>query len=325
MKRILRYLAPLALLIAALALVACGGGDEGESTGGTPVEADDPQAILEQTFASDADKKVDSGKIDLSMTINATGGGSTLQGPIDVSLSGPFQSQGEKEIPKFDIDVSVSGIPGQDEIQAGATSTGEAGFVNFMGQEYAVSDEVFQQFKAGFEQAQAEQSGDQPTLASLGIEPQTWLKDPQTDGDSSVGDTDTIKISGDIDLPKMLADVNDLLSNAGSLGVPNTGQLPTELTPEQISQVEDAVKQASVEIETGKDDSILRRIAFTLAVEDPAGSGGSASIDFDLSLTELNEDQEIEEPSDTKPFDELLGQLGGLGGLGGLGALGAAG
>ena len=132
-----------------------------------------------------------------------------LTSPVEVTLGGPFQSQGDKELPKFDIDLSVSGVPGQDTIEAGATSTGDEGFVAFMGQEYAVSDEVFQQFKAGFEQAQAEQTGDQPTLASLGIEPQTWLQDPQTDGDSTVGDTDTIKITGAIDLPTMLADVND--------------------------------------------------------------------------------------------------------------------
>ena len=323
MQRFLRYLAPLALLIAAMALVACGGDDnEAADTGGTAVETEDPQAILEQTFSEEGDKKVDSGRFDLSMTVTAEGGGSPLTSPIDVSVSGPFQSQGEKEIPKFDIDLSVTGVPGQDTIEAGVTSTGDAGFVNYLGQEYAVSDEFFQQFKAGFEQAQADQAEDQPTLASLGIEPQTWLKDPQTDGDSTVGDTDTIKITGDIDLPTMLADVNDLLSNADSLGVPNTGQLPTQLTDQQIQQVEEAVKAATVEIETGKDDSILRRMAFVLDIEDPAGSGGSASIDFDLSLTDLNEEQEISAPEDTKPFDELLGQFGGTGGLGGLGALG---
>ena len=315
MQRILRHLAPLALLIAALALVACGGGDEAES-GGTAVEGDDPQAILEQTFAGEGDKKVDSGVFDLSMTINAAGGGSTLEGPVDISLTGPFQSQGTGKVPLFDIDLSFEGA-GQN-IQAGATSTGDKGFVNFMDQEYVVSDEVFQQFTTGFEQASAEQETPM-SFAELGISPQDWLTDPVVDDGSSVGETDTVKVSGGVDVPKMLADVNVLLSQAGSLGIPDTGQLPTKLTEEQIAMVEEAVKEASVEIDTGKDDSILRRIAFTLAAEDPEGSGGTADIAFDLSLTELNEDQEIAEPEDAKPFEELLGQLGGLGGLGGLG------
>ena len=321
MQRILRFLAPLALLVASLALVACGGDDK--STGGTAVNGEDPQAILEQTFGGDGDKKVDSGNIDLTMTINASGGDTSLEGPVNVSLSGPFQSEGEKQVPKFDLDVAFEGA-GQN-IEAGATSTGEKGFINFNGQEYAVSDEVFQQFTAGFEQAAEQQSGDETTFEQLGISPQTWLKDATNEGDSTVGDTTTIKITGQVDLPKMLDDVNQLLSQAGSLGIPDTGQLPTELTDEQIQQVEDSVKDASVEIETGKDDSILRRMAFTLSLEDPEGSGGSADIDFDLSLTGLNEDQDISEPEDTKPLDDLLGQFGGLGALGALGGASSGG
>jgi hypothetical protein len=62
-------------------------------------------------------------------------------------------------------------------------------------------------------------------------------------------------------------------------------------------------------------------------VEAPAGSGRSdgpraGTLSLDLSLLELNEDQEIAEPEDPKPFDELLSQLGGLG-LGGAAAGGS--
>jgi hypothetical protein len=53
------------------------------------------------------------------------------------------------------------------------------------------------------------------------------------------------------------------------------------------------------------------------------GAGESASVRFDLSLLEVNEDQEIEAPENPKPFSELADQLGGLG-LGGLGGGGAA-
>jgi hypothetical protein len=258
------------------------------------------------------------------MEINASGGGSTLEGPVNVSLTGAFDSQGDKQVPKFDLDFKFEGA-GQN-ITAGATSTGDKGFVNFNGTDYAVSDEIFQQFKTGYEQAQEEQSGNGAmSLESLGIQPQTWLKDGQVDDGSSVGDTDTVKVTGSVDVPKMLQDVSTLLSKAGELGVPNTGQLPSQLTDEQIQQVEQAVKTANVEIETGKDDSILRRIAFDLSLEDPAGSGGSADINFDLSLTDLNEEQEINEPEDTKPFEELLNQFGGLGGLGALGGASAGG
>src|SRR5205085_6614296 len=97
-------------------------------------------------------------------------------------------------------------------------------------------------------------------LKSLGITPQDWLKDPKVDGDSDVGGTNTVKITGTVDVPKMLADINTFLGKAGSLGIPNSSSLPQKLTPAQIKQVQDAVKTSTVEIETGKDDSILRRM-----------------------------------------------------------------
>lgn len=323
MQRILRILAPLALLIAALALVACGGGDD---AGGEKVSSDaDVNTLLDQTF-SGKDKKVDSGKVDMKLKLNVSGGGSSLNGPIDISLSGPFQSEGATKLPKFDLDVAFSGA-GQN-IKAGAESTGTKAFVNFNGEDYAVSEQVFNQFKQGFEQAAAQSQKQESSgqgLAQLGINPKNWLKDPKNDGDSSVEGTDTVKITGGIDVGKLLDDVNNALSKAGSLGIPNTGQLPTKLTDEQKSMVEEAVKSASVEIETGKEDSILRRLAFKMSIEDPEGSGGKADIDFEISLSGLNEDQEFPEPSDPKPFDELLGQLGGLGGLGTLGGASSSG
>ena len=62
----------------------------------------------------------------------------------------------------------------------------------------------------------------------------------------------------------------------------------------------------------------------SLGIVDPKGSAGSADINFDLSISDLNEDQEISAPSGAKPFDQLLSKFGGLG-LGGLGSSGSAG
>jgi hypothetical protein len=114
---------------------------------------------------------------------------------------------------------------------------------------------------------------------------------------------------------KLLDDINASLAQASSLGLGSTGQVPEKLTEEQRSQVLAAVKDPRVEIYTGKDDQILRRMVVDLGIED-SGSGTSGTIAFDVSLTDLNEDQDIAEPADAKPFSELLTQFGGLG-LGG--------
>ena len=153
------------------------------------------------------------------------------------------------------------------------------------------------------------------------MDPRKWLTDPKNEGDAKVGDEDTIKITGGVDVSALLDDVNNALEKASSLGLDQAGQVPERITEAQKRQVIEAVKDPRVEIYTGKEDKILRRMLVNLGIEDTAGTSGTVA--FDVSITDLNEDQEIAEPADAKPFDELLGQLGGLG-LGGLGAGGAA-
>ena len=312
--RLRSVLVPVALLVLAATLTACGGGSS--------VSADtDVNELLTKTFSGQ--KKIESGRLDFTVRIDAPGAAGAQGGPVDVKLSGPFQSQGEQRLPKLDLDVAFSG-QGQN-IKAGVISTGDRGFVNFNNTDYAVSDQVFKQFQAGYEQAQkeaAKQQGDQKTsLATLGIDPRKWLTNPKNEGEVKVGAADTVRITGGVDVPKLLDDVNVALERATQLGLQGAGQVPQKLTDQQRQQIVDAVKDLRVEIFTGKEDTILRRMIIDLKAAAPASSGGAAqdvAAKLDFSLTGLNEDQEIVAPAQTKPFDELLGQLGSLGGgLGG--------
>jgi hypothetical protein len=305
-------LRPAVLLSLLLALVfavaACGGGSDDEASSSTDVNE-----LLTQTFTGSKDVK--SGNLDLALKVEAQGGESQVQGPVSISLSGPFQAQDEGKLPKFKLEAAFEGA-GQ-SIKAGATSTGDKGYLSFQGTDYVVEDRVFDQFKAGFEQAQKQGSDQKQSFASLGMDPRNWLTDPQNAGDSKVGDDDTIKITGGIDVAKLLDDVNNALSKASALGLGGAGQVPEKLTEQQKREVAEAVKDPRVEIYTGKEDTILRRLVVNLGIDDKA-SGSSGTVGFDVSITDLNEDQDIAEPADAKPFKDLLGQLGGLG-LGGAG------
>ena len=224
-------------------------------------------------------------------------------------------------MPKFDIDFSFEGA-GQ-SITAGITSTGTKGFVNYKGSEYVVSDQIFKQLRAGIEQAQSKGNTSNQSLTTLGLNPRNWLTNAKNAGEAQVGGEDTIKITGGVDLSKLLDDVNTAMAKARKLGVQGGENLPSKLTDAQKKQVTDAVKDPKVEIYTGKDDSILRRMVVALRVVAPASSSspdGSADFNLDFSISDLNEDQEISAPANPKPFDQLSSQLGGLGGLGGLGA-----
>ncbi len=315
MTRILRPI--LLCLLASLALVvgACGG----SSGGGDKASADtDVNTLLADTF-NGKDKKVTSGKLDLELKIDAknTQG---VSGPVTVSVKGPFQSEGKQKLPKFKIDFAFEGA-GQ-SIKAGLTSTGAKGFVNFQGSDYVVTEQLFTQFKTGYEQAQKKGNTNNQSLSSLGLDPRKWLTNAKNEGDAKVGSDDAIKITGGVDVNKLLDDVNKALTKARSLGVSGTQTLPTQLTAAQRKQVTDAVKNPKVEIYTGKDDKILRRMVVALGIVAPKSSSspnGSADFRLDFSISDLNQDQTISEPASPKPFSELSSQLGGLG-LGGLGA-----
>jgi hypothetical protein len=294
--------------LVALLVAGCGGGDQASSVD----ESTSVNDLLTKTFSGR--HKVDSGRLDLSLNIDVSGSSNAqLQGPISLKLSGPFQSQGKGKLPKFDIDASFEG--GGQSLKAGLASTGEKGFVNFNGTEYAVSDQIFQQFRTGYEQAQKQGSGQQggQSLATLGIDPRRWLTNPTNAGEAKVGDTDAIKITGGVDVSKLLDDINTALDKARSLGVQGTQQLPEKLTDQQKQQAAQAIKNLGVEIYTGKDDSTLRRMLVNMDVNS-GGESGKLALDF--NLLDLNQDQEIKEPSGAQPFEQLLGQLGGLG-LGG--------
>ena len=303
--------AALVPLLLALVIASCGGSDDEQAPSSTDVNE-----LLTQTFTGS--KEIKSGELDLAIELKTSGGESEK---VSLALEGPFQAGEDGQLPEFDLEASFVGA-GQ-SMEGGATSTGDKGFVSFQGTEYVLSDQVFRQLKAGYEEAQKQGTDESQSFASLGMDPRKWLTDPKIDGDAKVGDDDTTKISGGVDVGKLLDDVNNALEKASSLGLGNTGQVPEKLTEEQKNQVIAAVKDPRVEIYTGKDDQILRKMVVNLGIDDQQ-SATTGTVAFDLSILNLNEDQEITAPDDAKPFDELLGQLGSLG-LGGAGLGGSSG
>jgi hypothetical protein len=304
----------LLLLIAALALgllAGCGG----DSSGDGADSSTDVNQLLDETFSGD--KEIKSGKLDLAVDVNAG-----QSGTFAIKVGGPFEMEGTGKLPKLDIDASLEG--GGQSFQAGVTSTGDKGFVSYGGTDYEVAGPVFQQFKAGYEQSakEAESQGKGQSLGSLGVDPRKWLTNAKNAGEAKVGDTDTIKITGDVDVPKLLDDVDTALQKIRALGGSQAQSLPEQLSDADKKQAEDAVKDLSVEIYTGTDDKILRRMLVTMKLDTPTSSGSTESVDLkvDFQLLDLNESQDIKAPENTKPFNDLLGKLNGLG----LGSLGAA-
>jgi hypothetical protein len=299
-SRLMR-LRPLLLVLVALALVAGCGGDDNVADSSTNVDQ-----LLQETFSGSKDIK--SGE--LSASVAANSGSQSLA----AKLGGPFESTGEGRLPKFDLDAALQA--GGQSFEGGITSTGDQGFVSYAGTDYELAGPMYQQLKAGYEeQAKKSHPGGDQSLAGLGIDPRKWLTNAKNDGEAKVGDTDTIKITGDVDVPKLLDDVNTALGRVRSLGGTGAANLPDQLSAQDKRQAADAVKDPKVEIYTGADDKILRRLVVTtkLAAPGTSSSTRSADLKLDIQLLNLNEDQSIQAPENAKPFKDLSSKLRGLG------------
>jgi hypothetical protein len=319
----IRALILIALALAlALVMTACGDDDDGGGGG------EDPQQVLDATFSNQ--QSIGSGSFDLKVKVEAEGDeGGTFEG----TLGGPFQGQ-EAKFPQFDLDAEIKLESSAQDFtgSAGLISTGEGAFVNFQDADYQVPQELFDQFTTTYEQLQqqSQAQGNQPNsfLQSLGIDPSNWLTDLSNEGTEDVDGTETVHISGQADVPALVADIKKIAENAPNV----SGQ---QITPQQLAQLDQLtsiIKTADFDIYSGESDDLLRRLDAHLDLAAPEGTPGapeSVTLDISLTIGDVNEPQTISAPASAQPLASLLQQFGidpsQLGGAlrGGLGAGGA--
>jgi hypothetical protein len=279
----------VALLLAALVAVGCGGGgDSGESA----------SKLLDQTFSS-KNPKIKSGNMALAFDADVKG----VADPVRVKLKGPFvSSTSPDKLPRFDFTATLTS--GGTTTQLGAVSTGDKGFLKYQGANYSVPDKLFKEFADRYttsqKQSSANPAGTQ-SLLSLGIHPRAWLVDPKVAGDADVGGTATTHITADIDTAKLLADVQKGAAKASS--VAGTTQ---SLTKTDVDQLAKSVKSAKVDIYTGKDDHRLRKFALDLQLT-------TGHVLISLEYDQMDEPQTIKAPADAQSLESLTGSLNGTG------------
>jgi len=273
------------VLLSAGGLTACGGGEEGAAE------------VLEQTFAGQGER-FDSGRLAVGLRLTPTGDrGQGSLGSLSARLEGPFvAAEGDDGVPRFDLELSLDAGPASRS--AGLVSTGDALFVRAQGQTVQLPDAQFQEFARGVREGGEEGGG--TTLASLGIDPRGWLTDPRRVGGEEIAGTETIHVRAGIDVARLLADVDRLLAQAARLGV-GEGQAPRSLTPQQRELITQAVRSARMDVWTGEDDKVLRRLRVEVGYAVPEQARqqvglGRGTLALELGVSELNEDQEIEAP-----------------------------
>lgn len=306
--------------VALLAVISCGcllgacGGDPGSA-----------QSLLDDTFSGHT--QIESGDVNLSFALSAAGQGAATK-PLAVRLSGPFENAGANKLPRFALGLQLSAAG--HALQAGATSTGSALFVQLAGTWFSTPPSTYKALEAGYAQATkaASTAKVRSTFASLGIEPGHWLSNPTKVGTATIDGVSTIHLTASVDIPAFVADVSKLSQAGGALGLgsPVPGAAGA-LSSTAVAGLAKSIESAHVDVYTGQSDHLLRRLEVSAIVsgtpQTQAFLGGLSTADVKvlLEFSGLNKPQTISAPSNPQPpsqllpaLQQLVGVLQGVGG-----------
>ena len=322
-RRTVVLLAAFAALAAILS--ACGGGGGGSS--------EDPQKVIESaTFEG-----IESGEMDISLNLKASG---DKGGNLKAELSGPFQSTGKASLPELALAIKAKGDAEGQKINfdGGLTVLGDRAFIAYEGKNYEIDPTTFGFIKSSFEEAQQEGSKESQTAevtacqkAAESLDLGEFVDNLENEGSEDVEGTATTKLSGDLN-PKTAVEAIIKLSEtpACSSELEATGALGLNELKSQESELTDAINSAQITINIGEDDHIPRKVDAEMTIE-PKGSGEKVDVEFEVTLSKVNEKQTIKAPAGAESIEKLFKQLGvnplellGMlegGGSGGLGSL----
>jgi hypothetical protein len=296
----------LPALLAGALLAGCGDDDDTSVT-----------ELLDKAFAS----SIGSADVKLDIQVELDGV-DELQDPIEINLTGPYDSTGDAQIPSVDWDITVQAQ--NQSFNANLTSTGDRAFIGFQGTDYEVDPNAVAELNKQVAASRKRENG--RDLSDFGVTARDWVTDANEDGDEDVAGVETTHVSGKLDVARMLDDLNTVVEEAAKLGGQVGQQAPSELTEEQQKQVEEVVRDPSFDVYVGKDDGKIHRLSADVEFEVPEDSrdqvGGleGGRVSFTIEFANIGAAKPIEAPDDARPIDELTQQLQGL--LGG--ALGSA-
>jgi hypothetical protein len=315
----------LAAISCACLISACGGA------------SGSAQSLLDDTFSGHT--QIEGGNVNLSFTLGAAGSGAATK-PLAVRLSGPFENAGAPsgaqagKLPRFALQLQLSAAG--HALQAGATSTGSALFVELAGTWFSTPDSTYKALEQGYAQATktASTAKVRSTFSSLGIEPGHWLSNPTKVGTTTIAGVQTVHLTASVNIPAFLADVSKLSQAGGGLSptlpgspVPGASTSTGTLSPTVVTELAKSIKSAHVDVYTGQSDHLLRRLEVSAIVsgtpQTQALLGGLSTADLKvlLEFSDLNKPQTIAAPSNPQPpsqllpaLQQLVGVLQGVGG-----------
>lgn len=294
-------------IVAVLAVAGCGSSTSGGGSGNA-------QSLLKQTFSGG--HSVKSGVLGFDLALKPAGS-STLATPIALTLNGPFQSRGGGKLPQSDFTIGITALGRHGSL--GVISTGTAGYVTLQGANYQLPQADFQKLAQSFSSAPSSGGSQDAGLAQLGIDPLHWLTNPSVIGTETVGGAGTTHIRAGVDVAALIGDLNAFLAKTAKNTTGAAGSLPTQIPPATRQKIAAAVKNATVDVWTGKSDTTLRKLALNLnvpvtgRVSTELGGMTSAGIGLTVQYSKLNQPQSIPTPTGVRPYSEFTAKLQSIG------------
>jgi hypothetical protein len=287
---------------ALLVPAACGGGSD-----------EDVQALLDKAF----DRSIKSADLKIDARLQLEGSGS-LDRPLRIQATGPFRSN-QGKLPSADLELRLGTDGGGQTVQTGFLSTGDRAYVKFQDVYYEQPPEQVRQANESIRENDSRQN----SLRGLGLNPRSWLEEADERGEEQIAGTDTVHVSGTLDVKAFLEDLNEFVKRSGSAIGGATGQnVPAPLSQEDIDKAAEVVRNPAFDVYVGEEDDTIRRISgrmeLTVPEDDRGALGGIESGAFDVAIEfeEVNGDQKIEAPASARPLSDLTNSLG-TGPLGG--------
>ena len=241
--------------------------------------ADDPLEVL----AATTERLGDIESADLDVDFEVTPSGIAGDDPFGWRIEGPveFSDDGLPE-----AEVTFTQFVGGEEGSARFLSDGEQAVAELGGTAYALPEE--------------ETAGLRGRGEDLGVlDISEWVRDPRVEDGPEIDGTETQVVRADLDAGAAFGDLLELLPEGA-------GVSSADLDP-----LANAVRAASIEVVSGREDHLLRRlrIELTFASDTSEELGGQpiagASFLLEVALTDLNKDVEVEIPAETEPLPEM--------------------
>lgn len=273
------------------------------------------QSIVKETF--DARQQINSGELSLSFSLSGSGL-AAIAAPTSVRVSGPFQTVGPSQLPRFDLSIDLAS--GGHTLQTGAVSTPDAFFLKLAGVTFLTPPETRRSLQQSYARASSTAASRQSasTFAALGVDPAGWLEHPLQAGTAELAGTKTIHITAGLDLSRLLSDAARLSGAGRALGV-GGGEVASLLSPRESRALVQSLRSARVDLYTGESDHLLRLLSVdATVVSSPAQRAvlhglRSATLRLQLSFEKVNQPQTISAPKNPQPISRLLTALRQLG------------